>query len=129
MSQTVILSGTYQKLIAKTLIDGAPQGSVVTVSKPKRSTDQNSKMWAMLSDVSRSKPGGRNYQPAVWKCIFMSALGYEMEVIEGLHGEPVPLDFSSSRLTKAQMSDLIESIYAYGSENRILWSEKYDRNY
>ena len=125
MSQTVILSGTYQKLIAKTLIDQAPQGSVVTVSKPKRTVDQNSKMWAMLSDVSRAKPGGRNYIPKVWKCIFMSALGHEVEVIEGLHGEPVPIDHSSSRLTKAQMADLIESIYAFGSENRVLWSEKY----
>ena len=125
MSQTVILSGTYQKLIAKTLVDQAPPGSVVTVSKPKRTVDQNSKMWAMLSDISRAKPGGRNYIPKVWKCVFMSDLGYQMQIVEGLNGEPVPIDYSSSRLTRSQMSDLIELIYAFGSENFVLWSEDY----
>lgn len=125
MSQTVILRGMRQRVIAKDLIDAAPVNAVVKVSPEARTLDQNAKMWAMLSDISRSKPEGRRHTPEVWKCLMMHACGHEVAFETGLDNRPFPVGFSSSKLTTAQMSDLIEFIYAYGATHGVRWSDDY----
>jgi hypothetical protein len=125
LSQTVILRGAMQREFVKLLIDKAPADAVVKISEAKRTDDQNAKMWAMLSDISRAKPEGRSHIPEVWKCIFMAALGHETIFETGLDNRPFPIGFRTSKLTKAQMSDLIEFIYAYGAQHNVKWSEKY----
>ena len=124
MSQTVILHGASQRAFAKSLIDRAPGGAVLTIREATRTDDQNAKMWAMLSDVSRAKPEGRRHTAEVWKCLFMSACGHAVQFEAGLDGRPFPVGFRSSRLTKSQMSDLIEFIYAYGAEHGVPWSDE-----
>lgn len=126
MSQVVHLRGEYQRNLAKSLIDKAPDNAVVKISPERRSDDQNAKMWAMLSDVSRAKPEGRRHIPEIWKCIFMAACGHEVAFEQGLDGRPFPIGFHSSKLTKAQMSDLIEMIYSYGAQHGVQWSDYYD---
>lgn len=121
--QTVILRGPSQRDFAKRLIDAAPADAVVNVKEATRSLDQNSKLWAMLSDVSRAKPEGRMHTPELWKALFMKACGHEVQFLNGLDGEPFPVGFRSSRLTKAQMSDLIETIYEYGARHGVRWTE------
>ncbi len=125
MTQTVILRGRSQRDFAKTLIDRAPADAVVKVSLPKRTTDQNAKMYAMLSDISRAKPGGHCHTPDMWKAIMMKACGHAVQfIISPVDGEPFPVGFRSSQLTKAQMSDLIEFMYQYGAENNVRWSDE-----
>jgi hypothetical protein len=126
MTQTIWLRGEHQRRLAHQLIDHAPVDAVVKVSAAKRSDDQNAKMWAMLSDISRAKPEGRMHIPEVWKCIFMAALGHEVKFEMGLDNQPFPIGFRTSRLTKPEMSDLIEFIYAYASKHNIKWSEEYE---
>jgi len=126
MSQVVHLLGNYQRELAKKLIDKAPANAVVKISPEKRSDDQNAKMWAMLSDVSRAKPEERRHTPEVWKCLFMQACGHEVAFEQGLDGRPFPIGFHSSKLTKAQMSDLIEFIYSYGAKHGVKWSDYYE---
>lgn len=126
MSQVVHLRGEYQRNLAKALIDKAPANAVVKISPEKRSDDQNAKMWAMLSDISRSKPEGRRHVPEVWKCLFMQACGHEVAFEQGLDDRPFPIGFHSSQLTKAQMSDLIEFIFSYGSKHGVKWSDYYE---
>ena len=121
---TVILESGRHRTRAHTLIDVAPLGCVVTVTPPKRTIPQNDKMWAMLSDVSRSKPGGRKHTPDVWKALFMNACGWECSFEMGLDGRPFPLGFRSSKLTKSQMADLITFIQAWGDENGVAWSDE-----
>ena len=121
--QTVILAGVAQRGLAHKLIDSAPAGAVVNVREAKRNADQNARMWAMLSDVSRAKPEGRTHTPEVWKALFMHALGYETRFEMGLSGEPFPIGFRSSRLTVRQMADLITFIAEYGDRHGIRWSE------
>ncbi len=123
MTQTIILHGKSQREFAKRLIDLAPADAVVKVTEAKRTLDQNSKLWAMLSDVSRAKPNGRCQTPEVWKALFMHACGHSVQFEMGLNGQPFPVGFSSSRLTKSQMADLIETIYQYGAENGVVWTE------
>lgn len=126
MSQVVHLRGEYQRNLAKSLIDKAPDNAVIKISPERRSDDQNAKMWAMLSDVSRARPEGRRHIPEIWKCIFMAACGHEVAFEQGLDGRPFPIGFHSSKLTKAQMSDLIEMIYSYGAQHGVKWSDNYE---
>lgn len=123
MTHTVALSNPYSRLRAHALIDKAPPSYFCRIEAPKRTDDQNAKLWAMLTDVSVSKPQGRKHTPEMWKCIFMQACGHEVQFLNGLDGLPFPAGFRSSRMTKAQMSELIEFIGAWGSENGVKWSD------
>ncbi len=123
MTQTVILR-QHNRHVAHRLIDAAPDGYVCKVSPPKRTSEQNEKLWAMLSDVARAKPQGRVYPPEIWKCLFMSEAGFEARWEPSLDGKGVVhVGFRSSRLNKAQFSELIEAIYAFGAEHGVEWSE------
>lgn len=121
--QTIILHSDSQKRMAHKLVDVAPAGAVLTIREAKRTLDQNAKFHAMLSDVSRAKPEGRRHTPEVWKALVMHACGHAVQFEMGLNGQPFPIGFRSSRLTKAEMSDLIEWIYSYGAEHGVRWTE------
>jgi hypothetical protein len=123
MAQTIILHGPNQRALARRLVNDAPAGCVVTISKPKRTLDQNSRMWAMLSDISRACPEGRHHPPETWKSLFMHAAGFEVAFQMGLNGEPFPVGWRTSKLTKGQMADLITHMMAYGDEHGVAWSE------
>lgn len=123
--QTIILSNPVARHRGHQLVEAAPHGSVLNVSLPKRSDDQNAKMWAMLSDVSRAKPQGREYPPEIWKSLFMAEAGFKPRFEPSLDGSGVvPIGYKSSRLNKAEFSDLIEAIYAYGAEHGVQWTEE-----
>jgi hypothetical protein len=121
--QTVRLVGVAQREFAHRLIDKAPRGAVLNVREASRSGEQNAKMWAMISDVSRAKPEGRTHTAETWKALFMSACGHAVQFENGLNGQPFPIGFRSSRLNKLQMSELIETIYEYGARHGVVWSE------
>jgi hypothetical protein len=123
MAQTILLRGPSQRQLAKQLVEQAPADAVVTIRPATRTLEQNSRLWAMISDVSRAKPEGRTHTPEVWKCLFMSACGHAVQFETGLDGKPFPVGFSSSRMTKAEMSDLMEFIAEYGSRHGVVWSE------
>lgn len=127
MTQTTILRGLSQRAFAKQLIDRAPQDAVVRISAPTRTLDQNAKMHAMLSDISRAKPEGRCHTPEVWKALMMHACGHAVQFETGLNGQPFPIGFRSSRMTVAQMSDLIEFMYEYGARHAIAWTDSEQR--
>lgn len=123
--QTIILSGPRQRETAKRLIDRAPPRAVMNVREATRTTEQNSLMWALLSDVSRARPEGRNLTPDVWKALFLHSLDHAQRFEMALDGRGmVPVGFRSSRLNKAQMSDLIEMIQEYGARHNVAWSDE-----
>ena len=108
---------------AKIIIDSAPVGYIVTIREPTRSLDQNARLWAMLTDISRAMPDGRRHTPEDWKSIFMNAAGWDVQFVDGLDGRPFPSGFKSSRMSVKQMADLITFIMAYGDERGVAWSE------
>lgn len=123
--QTVILASERQKRLAHQLIERAPQGAVLNIREANRTTDQNSLMWALLSEISRAKPEGRTLTPEVWKTLFMHSLDHEIRFEMALDGKGmVPIDYRTSRLTKAQMSELIDCIYEYGARHGIPLSDE-----
>lgn len=121
--QTIRLASDAQRIMAKAMIDRAPPNAIVNIREETRTLDQNAKMWAMLSDVSRSKPNGRMMTTERWKAVFMQACGHAVQFEIGLDGAPFPIGYSTSKLTKAQMGDLITFIYQWGDENSVKWSE------
>lgn len=123
MTTHLIVLGTRdQRDRAKRCIDQAPPGVLMKLSSSRRTLAQNDKLWVLLSEISRAKPRALRYTPEQWKCLFMHALGHECLFMEGLNGEPFPAGFKSSQLSKTQMSDLIEFIYAWGAENDVALS-------
>lgn len=121
-AHTTILRGNRET--AHRIIDCAPVGSLMKVEKPKRTIDQNDKMWAMLTDISVQQMLGKKYTPDQWKAVMMNACGWEVQFLDGLDGTPFPSGFRSSKMTKAQMIDLISFIQAEGDKNGIRWTEQ-----
>ena len=124
--QTVILRGTAQRDLAKRLIDAAPIDAVVKIRDGARSKDQNDKMWAMLSDISRARPRGERFTTDQWKARAMDALGWEVQFLPGMDGAEgrfFPYGHKSSNLTVRQMKDLITFLYAFGDQEGVEWSE------
>jgi len=103
----------------------APQGTMVTFTEPKRTTDQNSRMWAMLTDISRQVEWhGQKYSTDDWKILFIEALGHELRMAPSLFDSGyVNLGRSSSRLSKAEMSDLIELMFKFGATHGVEFNE------
>jgi hypothetical protein len=124
MTYTVRLTGKSQREYATRLIAAAPDYAVVTIKAGDRTLDQNAKLWCLLGDIARAAPEGRKWTTDTWKCAFLHSLGHQVQFADGLDGSgPFPLGFRSSKLTKRQMSDLIEVIYEYGSRHGVEWSE------
>lgn len=122
IGQTIRLYSNRQQ--AHRLVDAAPMGAILNIKPATRTNEQNARMWAMLSDISRAKPEGRELTPEVWKSLFLHALGHTQRFEMALDGRGVvPVGFRSSRLTKEQMSDLMEMIAEYGARHGVEWSE------
>lgn len=117
-----IMHADSRRYIAQ-LVMQAPQGHVVTISEPTRSTDQNAKLWASLTDIANNVVWhGRKLDQTSWKHIFTSSLKRQ-EVVPNLDGTGfVVMGISTSRMTKSEMSELIELIAAFGAQHNVEWS-------
>lgn len=123
--QTIRLTSDVNRARAAGWCRSAPHGSIVNVREATRTGEQNAKLWAMLSDVSRAKPEGRELTPDVWKSLFLHSLDHAQRFEMALDGKGmVPVGFRSSRLTKQQCSDLIEMIYEYGARHGVEFSDE-----
>jgi hypothetical protein len=106
-------------------IQAAPIGWTIEFAAPRRTSEQSDRMWAMLSDIARQRDHfGKKYPKEAWKLIFLSALGHEVQFAPALNGNGlVPLGASSRKLTKSEMSDMIELLFQQGAEWGIRWSD------
>lgn len=107
---------------ARTYINSAPPGTRVEFKAIKRSNDQNSLMWAMLTDIAAQKEhSGRKYTPDQWKILFLHAIGREVQFIPSLDNKTfLPWGQSSSDLSKKEMGDLIDFIDAWCAQNGVI---------
>ena len=123
------ITGERQRDHALQCVREAAIGQCVTIADETRSNAQNAKMQAMLADVSKAKPMGRELTPEHWKGVFMDAIGKKPVWVPSLDGDSVLcLGYKSSHLRVAEMADLIEQIYSFGAENGVKWSEKYEES-
>jgi hypothetical protein len=104
-----------------------PKDTRVEFKKPRRTLPQNDRMWAMLTDVATQKEHcGRKYPPETWKALMMQAWGKEVEIVPTLDGRSVFPIFSSSDLSKDEMSELMEFMSAWGAENGVVFHDPGD---
>jgi hypothetical protein len=127
-AQIIVQSRTDRER-AHNWIDRAPAGTRIDFKGPRRSVDQNDKMWAMLTDISMQKThAARRYTPDQWKCLFLHACGREIQFIPALDNSTfLPYGQSSSDLSKEEFSELIDFIAAWGAENGVAWSESKEK--
>jgi hypothetical protein len=123
MVRPVRLTGPTQRAYAKTLIDGADAGWIMTIKEPTRTNDQNARFWAMLTDLSEQKPEGVEETAAGWKFLVMNAAGHECQFMMGLNRRPFATGFRSSQLSVSEMRDLMTWMEVYGAEHGVVWSE------
>lgn len=91
----------------------------VEVKPETRSTAQNSRMWAMLADVSAQVDWhGRKLTAEEWKHVFSAALKRQ-DVVPGLDGGFVVLGQSTSSMTVREMAELQELMEAFGVQHGV----------
>jgi hypothetical protein len=121
----IVIDGPAARQKASAWAQKAPPGTRIEFKAAKRSLAQNDRMWAMLTDVAQQAThAGRKYTPDQWKILFMHACGREVQFLPSLDGSTfIPWGQSSSDLSKQEMTDLIEFIFAWGAENGIAFQE------
>lgn len=104
-------------------IEQAPLGAQLDLVDDPRTTAQNKLMWALLNDISdQLRHGGEKWEPEDWKSAFMKALGFKLRFMPSLDGNGVvALGYRSSRLDKEKFSELIELIYAEGTQRGVVF--------
>lgn len=124
MKRTFILSHQEARRRAIQAVQQAQDGFAVSISEPTRSLEQNSRLWASLSDVSQQVEWyGRKLTPEDWKHVFTASLR-KLEVVPNLDGTGfVALGQSTSRMGKKELSDLLELIYAFGAERGVVFGD------
>lgn len=107
----------------------APLGYRIWFAEPKRTTEQNDKMWAMLSEISaQAKLHGAKQSPENWKAVFMKSLGHQVEFLPTLEGDVFfPVGMKSSKLSVREMADLISLIQAWGDQNGVRFNDEFAR--
>lgn len=123
MKQTFTMSHSLARRRAMEAVANAPEGHVVTVSEPTRSSDANSKLHAELSEIAAGIEWcGRKRPIETWKRLmtaaWLRARGESVEVLQAIDGHGVDVVFRrTSTLSRAEMSELIEYVLAWKSEN------------
>jgi hypothetical protein len=102
-----------------------PTGTRAEFKAPRRSLPQNDRLWAMLTDISTQLSWhGIKLTPSDWKLIFLDALKRELRMVPNIDGSGfVNLGRSSSDLSKAEMTDLIDLMHAFGAEHNVVFHD------
>ena len=102
----------------------APDGMTVIIKPATRTLEQNSLLWPLLTAVSQQVDWyGHKLTPDEWKDVFTAALKRQ-KVVPGLDGGFVVIGAHTSKMSKAEFSDLVEMLYAFGAERGVKWSER-----
>lgn len=121
----LVLDDAFVREKAKRWIDQAPPGTRVEYKAPKRSLEQNSMMWACLTEVAdQVTHHGLKLTTEDWKLIFIDALKRENRIAPNLEGTGfVSLGRSTSDLSKEEMTDMIELIMAFGAKHGVVFKD------
>lgn len=91
----------------------------LSVAEDKRTSEQNRLMWAALTDVSKQVDWyGNKLTPEEWKHVFSAAL-WKQRTVPGIDGGFVVLGQSTSRMSIAQMTEMIDLLHAFGAQKGV----------
>jgi len=96
-----------------------------------RTLEQNAKMWAMLTDISKQVEWyGERLTPENWKDMITAALNRQ-KVVPGIEGGFVALGSRTSKMSIREMIDVIDFAYAFGSDpaHPVKWTDPKDKQW
>lgn len=127
----IVIYGPKSRDTALRAIHAAPVGTRVEIKAEKRTSDQNSLMWVLLTKLALALPwGGARQTPDTWKLLFLDALRRELSQQPGMlpaideSGGVVNVGTSSSDLSKEEMTLLIELILQFGAKHKISFDDE-----
>lgn len=122
---TFILISDRVRSNAMAALIKASDHSVVTIGPAKRSSEQNAKLHAILTDLARSPLtwAGKRRTVDEWKALVISAHSVATksggEVIPGIEGEFVAIRESSANMTVGRAASLITYLIAFCDTNGV----------
>lgn len=107
---------------------GKPVRVRIDEKQPTRTLDQNAMLWATLTDIARQVQwpvdGKLQYlEPEEWKDVLTAGLRKTQRVAQGIEGGFVMLGCRTSRMSIAEMIELIELAQAFGTEHGVVWGD------
>lgn len=105
-------------------IRALPPGTRVEFREPARSLEQNALLWALLADLAKQVNWhGQHLSADDWKDVLTASLR-RARIVPGIDpGSFVVLGLRTSKMGRAEFSDLIELIHAFGAEQGVVWSD------
>lgn len=99
----------------------------VEIRAETRSSAQNRILWSIMSDLSRQCEWAVDGQMVKLssedvKHILTAGLKRHQRMARGVDGGLVILGQSTSKMTKAELAELIELAYAFGAQQGVRWS-------
>jgi hypothetical protein len=130
-----LVHSTARQLASRACIQ-APDGWLVELKPPTKSSDQQAKYHAMFADVARQVPFmGSMRDLETWKRLLVDAFSRikaaEGDPVQGV-GAIVPnldgtgfvqLGVQTRKFSKRHASEFIEFLYAWGAENNVQWKD------
>ncbi len=113
-----VLSHAEARRRAMACVADAPDGYVVTVQEPTRSTDQNAAQWPILEAFAEQlqwpvNGAMVNLSAEEWKDVLTAAFqGETVRLAMGLNGGVVMLGLRTSRMGKQRFSEWLEFLHA-----------------
>ncbi|WP_313251089.1 recombination protein NinB [Stenotrophomonas indicatrix] len=105
----------------------------ITLEEPKRTLAENALLHTLITELARKLEwAGKKRDVETWKRLlvaaWMRAEGKSVEILPALDGHGVELiPVRTSKLGKRACADLIEFIYAWGTEQGVRW-DAYERS-
>lgn len=124
MKRTFILAHEQARQTATRYIADAPAGYCVTVAEPTRTLEQNALMWPLLQKLADQVVWyGVKLSADDWKDLLTASLRKQRSA-PGLDGGFVVFGERTRTYSKAEFSELIELIYAFGAQQGVEFEKR-----
>lgn len=127
MSRVIIVRDATLKARAHEALDEQEMPYRVRIDDrvDRRTSDSNALMWVLLGKLSEFVEWhGQKLSADDWKTMCSAALKGQRAIPSINPGQFVVMGQKTSRMTKAEFSDLIEFIYAFGAERGVNFNEQ-----
>jgi hypothetical protein len=96
---------------------------VLSLTEETRSVEQNAKMWATLAEIANQVDWyGQKLTAEEWKWVLSASLK-KQRAVPGIDGGFVVLGQSTSKMTIAEMSEMIELSVAFGVQQGVVFND------
>jgi hypothetical protein len=125
MKRTFILAHDLARVNAAKFCMDAPEGWIVTIGEPTRTLEQNALLWPLLQRLADQVVWhGAKLSKEDWKDMLTASLR-KQRAAPGIDGGFVVFGERTKTYSKAQFSELLELIYAFGAQHGVTFEEAY----